>query len=379
MAKKKIKYYPVGNGDTSLFIVDESTIITDCNIREVKDGVYDVKKDLLNELNKRDDKPYTDLFILTHHDNDHCLNFRKHFHTGKVSSYEKNSEKILIDELWVNEYILGDDNVTDDCDAGEIRKEVKRRRNLYKNNDISKNDRGNRLVLIGYDDNDNFTNVPQYIPGQTVNEINGTKVHKFEFFIHAPFKADVIDCNATADRNMSSIVYQARFFKSSGTDFSCRVLHGGDADHYRWATIKEKSEKNGNEHALRWDILQTPHHCSWTFFNDTPYKDDDKGIDNSEPKQSSIDVLNYKLFGAKVIATSKAIVDNKDNPPHYPARTEYVDVVGEKNFKNTHKFYEEFEKPIVFEIDDHGVTLIKDNKAAISSGLSKPSRAGRAV
>lgn len=378
MGRKKVKYYPVGNGDTSLFTVDNMTIITDCNIREVKDGIYDVKKDLLKELDKRDDKPYADLFILTHHDNDHCLNFRKHFHTGKVSSYAADDEKIIIDELWVNEYILADENISDDSDAGEIRKEVRRRRNLYKNNDSSKDERGNRLVLIGYDDNNNFTNVPQYIPGEIVKEINGTVFDKFEFFIHAPFKADVIDCNASADRNMSSIVYQARFFKSNGTDFACRVLHGGDADHYRWATIKEKSEKNKNEDALKWDIFQTPHHCSWTFFNDTPYKDDDKDIDNSEPKQTSIDILNYKLSGAKVVATSKAIVNNSDNPPHYPARTEYVDVVGESNFKNTHKFYEDFEKPIVFEIDDYGATLIKATTSAISSGLSKPSRAGRA-
>lgn len=376
MGKKKIKYYPVGNGDTSLLKTNNANIITDCNIREVKDGIYDVKKDLVEELDKRDDKPYTDLFILTHHDNDHCLSFKKHFPTGKVSSYDTDDEKIIIDELWVNEYILGDENISDDGDAGVIRKEVKRRRNLYKNNDSSKNERGNRLVLIGYDDNNNFTNVPQHIPGQIVNEINGTTLDKFEFFIHAPFKADVIESNAIADRNMSSIVYQARFFKTNGTDFACRILHGGDADHYRWATIKEKSEKNDNKDALEWDIFQTPHHCSWTFFNDTPYKDDDKGIDNSEPEQTSIDILNYKLTGAKVVATSKGIVNNDDNPPHYPARTEYVNIVGESNFKNTQKFYEDFEKPIVFEIDNYGATLIKAAAAAISSGLSKPSRAG---
>lgn len=378
MSKKIIKYYPVGNGDTSLFKTSNANIITDCNIREVKDGIYDVKEDLVKELEKRNDRPYTDLFVLTHHDNDHCLNFGKHFHTGKISSYDDDDEKIIIDELWVNEYILGDDNISDDTDAGIIRKEVRRRRNLYKNNDSAKNERGNRLVLIGYDDNNNFTNVPQHIPGQVVNEINDTTLDKFEFFIHAPFKADVIDCNANEDRNMSSIVYQARFYKSYGSDFSCRVLHGGDADHYRWAKIKEKSEKNDNEDALEWDIFQTPHHCSWTFFNDTPYKDDDKNIDNSEPKQTSIDILNYKLTGAKVVATSKKIVDDKDNPPHYPARTEYTNVVGSSNFKNTQKFYDDFKKPIVFEIDDYGATLIKATAAAISSGLSKPSRAGRA-
>ena len=376
MKKNRIKYYPVGNGDTSLIQTSTVNIITDCNIREVKDGIFDVKKDLLNELNKKDGKPHTDLFVLSHHDNDHCLNFGKHFHTGKISSYDDNDEKIIIDELWVNEYILGDDNISDDTDAGIIRKEVRRRRNLYRTNESLKDERGNRLVLVGYDDNNQFTDVPQYIPGDVVTQINGTDLEKFEFFIHGPFKSDVIECNAINDRNMSSIVYQTRFYKSYNNTFVCRVLHGGDADHYRWAKIKEKSEENDNEEALQWDIFQTPHHCSWTFFNDTPYKDDKKGIDNTEPKQTSIDILNYKLTGAKVVATSKEIVNNSDNPPHYPARTEYINIVGESNFKNTQKFYEDFKKPIVFEIDDHGVTLIKATTVAISSGLSKPSRAG---
>lgn len=377
MNTKKIKYYPVGNGDTSLLISNSTTIITDCKIREVEEGVYDVKKDLLRELKKRDEKPFTDLFILTHHDNDHCQNFGKHFHTGKISSYDKDDEKIIIDELWVNEYILGDNTISDDCDAGIIRKEIRRRRDLYKNNASSRNERGNRLVLIGYDDNDQFTNVPQHIPGDIVSKINNTTLGNLDFFIHAPFKEHVVECNANEDRNMSSIVYQARFYKTNG-DFSCRILHGGDADHYRWETIKEKTEKNGNEEALKWDIFQTPHHCSWTFFNDTPYRDDEKNIDNSAPKQSSIDILNYKLAGAKIVATSKAIVNDKDNPPHYPARTEYVSAVGENNFKNTEKFYEDFKKPIVFEVDNHGATLVKSAVAAISSGKSKPSRAGRA-
>jgi len=376
MSKKKIKYYPVGNGDTSLIKIGNANIITDCKIREVKDDIYDVKKDLVEELEERDGKSYTDIFILTHHDNDHCQNFGKHFHTGKVSSYVESDEKIIIDELWVNEYILGDDNVSDDSDAGIIRKEVKRRRNLYKNNDNSRSERGNRLVLIGYDDNDNFTNVPQYVPGNIVSEANGQSFDKFDLFIHAPFKADVVDCNAIGDRNMSSVVYQARFYKNNGTDYSCRILHGGDADHYRWATIKEKSEKNKNTDALEWDIFQTPHHCSWTFFNDTPYKDDDKDIDNSEPKQTSLDILNYKLTGAKVVATSKLVVDDKDNPPHYPARNEYVDVVGKTNFENTQKFYDDHKKAVVFEINDYGATLKRAATAVIGTGVKKPSRAG---
>ena len=98
--------------------------------------------------------------------------------------------------------------------------------------------------------------------------------------------------------------------------------------------------------------------------------------EHAKAKQTSIDILNYKLSGGKVIATSKKIVNDKDNPPHYPAKNEYVDVVGDTNFENTQEFYEEFNKPLVFEIDNLGATLKRATTAVISSGVKKPSRAG---
>ena len=89
-----------------------------------------------------------------------------------------------------------------------------------------------------------------------------------------------------------------------------------------------------------------------------------------------MDILNYKLTGAKVVATSKLVVDDEDNPPHYPARDEYVSVVGKTNFENTQKFYDDHKKPIVFEINDYGATLKRAATAAIGAGVKKPSRAG---
>jgi len=374
----EIKYYPVGNGDCSLIKNEGISIITDCKIRNIEDGIYDVKKDLLNELKKRDSKPFTDLFILSHHDQDHCLNFGEHFYTGKVEDYnDDENETIIIDELWVNEYILSDETIKNDSDAGILRKEVKRRRDLYKNNNSSKDERGNRLVLVGYDANQNFTNVPNYTPGNVYNQINGEELDNLELFIHAPFIKDVIKSNAIGDRNMSSIVYQARFLKNSEGEFNSRVLHGGDADHYRWAEIKKQTEDHENQDALHWDIFLAPHHCSWTFFNDTPYKDEENDIDNSTPQQSSLDILDYKLEGAKIVTSSKEIKNDDDNPPHYPAKEEYVKKVAKENFLNTEKNYKDKESPIVFKIDESGSTFVRNLATVyISTGQRKPSRAG---
>ena len=73
MNKHILKYYHVGNGDTSIIkLKDNTTIITDCRIRNVEDGIYDVKKDLLDTLETNSDgNSFVDLFILTHADQDH--------------------------------------------------------------------------------------------------------------------------------------------------------------------------------------------------------------------------------------------------------------------------------------------------------------------
>lgn len=374
-----IKYYPVGNGDSSLMIIskdnDDITIITDCKIREVKDEVFDVRKDLNNSLPKKDNKTYTDLFILSHHDEDHCLGFKNNFYSGDISNQSSNCDKIIIDELWVNAHILNDETIIKDSDADYIKKEVIRRRNLYKNNNFSANNKGNRLMLIGSDINGDFNNVPTYIPGDIVDSINNKTLPNFNIYIHAPFKEHLEDCLNLNDRNSASIVFQARFFNSISKELSTRVMFGGDSDHKVWGKIKLTCEKNDVE-KLNWDIFQTPHHCSWSFFNDTPYKDIERGIDNSKPKQTSIDILNYKLSGAKIIATSKKIENNDDNPPHYKAKDEYVKIVADNNFYNTEEFYNTYKLPIVFGIDDNGATLLKRAKESISQGTVIPSRAG---
>ncbi len=376
MSKHILKYFPVGNGDTSLIkLKDATTIITDCRIRKVEDGVYDVKKDLLESLDTNGDgNPFVDLFILTHADQDHCHNFRKHFYKGDPEQYDpKNSDhedKIIIDEIWVTTSLF---TTEQSDDANYIRNEVNRRKRLYNNDDSKRNNRGNRLVLIGYDEDSEFENVPTYVPGNVVENINDKTLDNFSFFIHAPFEKDLENNQAIGDRNATSIVYQGSFIDDQGNTI-CKILHGGDADHYRWDTIKEQSENNDNEHALEWDIFLSPHHCSWSYFNDTPQKD------NTTPKQSSLDILDYGLEGAKVIASCKTIENNDDNPPHYKAKEEYLDKVEDDNFYNTTEFYEEFDKPIVFEIkDSNGPKLIKSSAFAgigISTGDKKPSRAG---
>ncbi len=91
--KNLIKYYPVGNGDQSLILLkDNTTILVDCNIRQTSIGstdpaIYDVKKDLLSSIQKRDSNPFVDCYVLTHGDCDHCRGYKENFYQGDPKKY----------------------------------------------------------------------------------------------------------------------------------------------------------------------------------------------------------------------------------------------------------------------------------------------------
>ena len=372
MANNKIKYYPVNNGDTSLITLkDNSTILIDCNIREGdKDSndnnIYDVKEDLLLSIQKRNNNPFIDLFILSHPDEDHCLGFKKNFYQGDPDNYKDSNRKndeIMIDEIWVTSMIF----TTNQCnDANAIRNEVNRRKRIT---GTDKNKKGNRLRLIGYDEDKKLENVTAYTPGTEVNTINKKTFTNFSFFIHAPFKKDLIQSKADGDRNSSSIVVQARFKdKDSDTDHVTFAIFGGDADHYIWEKIIEISEKNNNEKYLKWDLFLAPHHCSWTYFNDVSYDIEE----NQTPKDYSLKLINdYQESNGIIISSSKKIVKEKPNPPHKPAKDEYIDALSSKD-----DFYElaiipkeKSPEPVEFIITNNGVTKSTEKaKVAITSG-----------
>jgi hypothetical protein len=211
MSNHRLKFYPVSNGDTVLITLkDETTILFDSNIRDTgedSDGnqIYDVKKDLLSSLKKKNNNYHLDLFVLTHPDQDHCRGFKKHFYQGNPDNYgdvNRKADEIIIDEMWVTSLLF--DNVTND-DAKAFKKEAERRRKLWDNDDKSKDKPGNKIRMIGYNGDNKYENVPNNIPGETQNEINGSKKTDFEFFIHSPFKASLVTASAQEDANFSSI------------------------------------------------------------------------------------------------------------------------------------------------------------------------------
>lgn len=326
MTTPKIRIYPVFNGTCILLVTaDNLYILIDCKITRTSEDpnnqeAYDVKRDLLDILPENEyGAPYVHLFVLTHPDQDHCHGFANHFYTGTPEGYKsshREAQLIMVDEIWSTKLIYGEVCT----DALCIRKEVNRRRNLYKNPSRDQETSFSRLTMIGYNDDNLYNDCPYYIPGDTVNRIAGKTTNYLSVFLHAPFKKSLISAQATADRNSASIVAQYTLFNSQGLQL--KLLEGGDADHYRWSEIKRQTENHGNQDRLRYDVLVAPHHCSWSYFNDTPYRD------NKEPQQAPKEIIShYGEANSFVLSSSKIILDDDNNPPHYPAKTEYLDSI----------------------------------------------------
>ena len=69
-----------------------------------------------------------------------------------------------------------------------------------------------------------------------------------------------------------------------------------------------------------------PHHCSWHFFCiDSPTED-------AEASKKSLHLLECKREGAFVIASSKPIKDDDDDPPCWKAKLLYENAVGKDRF-----------------------------------------------
>lgn len=364
----QIKIYPVDNGDHSLITVEENGITTnimvDCNIRESSKGdsnpsQFDVKADLDITLKKKtiegiSNVLYTDLFVLTHGDDDHLHGFKKNFYHGNPRQFKqkhKDEGRIFIDVLWFSPMVMGEStNEDEDCFNEEARRRIKLHRDKSPDKDLP----GNRIVIIGYDANEDLDGLDlvRKVPGDIVTRFNNRDLTTFSIFIHAPYKKQL--SSADPCKNHTSIVFQARFKTSSySRDFCTLAMFGGDADHPAWAIVLEKTKKYGkhtSERALNWDLFLACHHCSWTFFNNTPQKE------NPTPVATSLEILDFARKGAIVIASSKVIKNNDDNPPHYQAKQEYIKKLESKaNFMNTATDPSEDDpQPIVFVVTPNG-------------------------
>lgn len=341
----QITFFPVGNGDMGLIRLndtDKTSILIDINIRQNSED-DDTQCDAADELRKRlkqdkDGRPYVDVFVLTHPDQDHCRGLQEHFHLDSIENYDDEPEegkdkKIIIRELWSSPMIFRRASRNNKLceDAKAFNKEAHRRIKLFKEKGLG--EEGNRILVIGEDENGK-TDVLQDILVKIDEEfktINNKTNDLVYVSVLAPLPPqDEEEKEQQLSSNGSSIILRFSI-KSNKNDSeaACRFLVGGDADVFIWEKLWEKHKDNPE--TLGYDVLLTPHHCSW---HSLSYDSWDTAP-NPQVSHDARSALAQARSGATLIASSNPIKDDENDPPCWGAKLEYKKIAKEAGISAT--------------------------------------------
>ncbi len=382
-----ISFFPVGNGDMTLIKLadtDATTLLIDVNIRQAadnpKENVRDVAKDLRERLKKdRHGRPYVDALLLSHPDQDHCSGLLRHFHLGPITEYADDNKKefekkIVVRELWSSPIVFRRASKEHPLceDAKAFNAEAKRRVKVNKDQNFQNVEAGNRILILGEDENGKTDDLSSILVkvDEVFSKINGKTTLFLEARLLAPLpKTDDAD-EDTLSKNHSSTILNLKIAASLTESDGCRFLTGGDAEVAIWERIwiRHKNEPN----VLTYDLLQTPHHCSWHSLSYDSWSEKHKEANLSKDAHSA---LSQARSGARIVSSSKPILDDDNDPPCIGAKNVYVEIINQVNGiflctgENPHKDNPE---PIEFEVSQLGVSFIRKNISAVSIITSSP-------
>ena len=327
-----INHYPVGNGDMTLLKIASNNkyhyVLIDMHIRQ--NGECDDDKcnalDELYSMLEKDSKgrPYIDVLILTHPDEDHIRGYDNNFHTGCPDAYKfptgDERDKIFVREIWSSPIIFRRKSKNHSLceDAKSFNSEVKRRVNLYKDKKQIGVE-GNRIRLIGKDENGKTDNIMDivYECEDVINTLNEVTIKELSATVLGPLSDDEFEDDSSPDKNRSSIILQWGIASHGYSNPTNYVLLAGDAGVEVWEIIWKKYK--GDKDKLKYDILLAPHHCSWhTLSYDSASECDDPKVSND-----ALSALSEARSGAVIVSSSNEVKDNKIDPPSYLAKQEY--------------------------------------------------------
>jgi len=356
-----ITFFPVSNGGMTLLRLNDfwnTTILIDINIRDAvssEENICDVAQELNDRLKVDSDKrPYVDAFILTHHHDDHILGLREYFHLGPVSDYKETKNgsipKVIIRELWCTSrfWKQASENYTLSDDAKAFNKEMKRRVKLFKDAKIIQQD-GDRAIIIGKDPNGETDGLDMIVRevGTTFSKINERNISaKVEGIILGPLEQQNDEPDEDfEDKNRQSIIMQLNVKETS---YIHQILMTGDAECLVWEKLWKLYQTSDH---LMYDLLLTPHHCSWHSLSYDSQSDDE----NPQICKDAKSALSQKKAGARIIAQCKPIKDDDDDPPSKAAKDEYLTLVSDDCFYCTDEYPDEKSpEPIEFNLTSAG-------------------------
>jgi len=323
----KVTFFPVGNGDMTLVEFESGRkVLIDMNIRaaadDPDDDTLDVAKELRDRLT-RDAKGrlYLDALLISHPDQDHCTGLRNHFHLGPPADWSKSDDKIFIREMWSSPMVFrrASSQHTLCEDARAFNSEARRRVARFRDTSgvISE---GDRILILGEDENGKTDDLGSILvkADDTFSQINGQFDSSVTVRLLAPQqKSDDQDEEELRSKNHSSTILNFSV-SGEGRPDAGRFLTGGDAEVAIWDRLWERHKWHLDW--LSYDILLAPHHCSW---HSLSYDSWSECGDEARVSQPARAALSQTRKGAIVVASSKPIKDDDNDPPCIRAKREY--------------------------------------------------------
>lgn len=387
-----LTFFPVDNGDMALIKLDNGQhILIDINIRgaadDPDDDTYDVAADLKERLPRDDqDRLYVDAFLLSHPDGDHITGLSKHFYLGPPEDFPEDNEDdlILIREMWSSPIVFRracSSHVLCE-DAKAWAKEARRRVKLFREIGDSVGD-GDRILLMGKDKDGKTDDIMDIVVEQyeLVTRVNQGEEGQFEGRLLAPMviEDDDEELIDLLEKNNSSVIIRFSITGDGHKDM-CRFLTGGDAGVAIWERLWNILDEDGNTGWLSYDVMETPHHCSWRTLSYDRWSELGEKVKVCEEARSALSQIRD---GAVIVASCKPIKKDDSNPPHERAKREYVSMVeGESDrFICTSEYSADEDRALEFKIYHAGTAKklgMTAKKTAAVVGVSGIATAARA-
>lgn len=371
----RVSFIPVGCGDMTLIRLQGGQhILIDCNIRKAADDPDDETFDAIAALRERleargrDSKGrlYLDVFSLSHPDRDHCAGLERHFHLGPARAWDPDEDKIFIREIWSSPIIfrrLAREGQSLCPDAKAFNREAHRRLAVNQANGYVVSD-GDRMLILGEDENGKSTPHRAIVVqiGDTIIGAAGRNNGDFEALLLGPLPScDDEDEEELLAKNRSSVILRFKL-KGGWKDDAVRFLTGGDAEVAIW---ERQWEHHADDDALSYDLLLSPHHCSWHSLSYDSWSEMGEDAEVSADARAALAQVRDATRAA-IVASSKPISDDDCDPPCVRAKREYVDIMGWDG-----RFYCTEDTPsavLEFDLTPSGLQRVRKAQARASVG-----------
>lgn len=379
----RVRFYPVGNGDTSQIVLSAGrrVLFDFCHRGKSEDEEtpeIDLKAKLADELTQAR-RDYFDVVAFTHADLDHIQGSTEFFELQHADKYQGGG-RIKINELWMPAAMLLEEATIDKKGDEFVVLRQEGRHRLLEGKGILVFSRPPALIdwltekLKERKEPPSardhlFVDAGRLVPGFSLAQDGA------EFFCHSPF----IKHSAGGDiiRNEAALVFNVRFAADGAT---YDLLQIGDAEWEVLDDIVAATKAHQNESRLNWSLFNIPHHCSYLALSD------EKGEKETIPKPSIKELLLHGQADAYVVSSSRPIPDTKAaydelQPPHIQARKAYErhlkEVGGRKFLVTMEEPNATHPEPLEFEITGGGVSWSRAGAVgAAAVAASRPPRAG---